>query len=251
LYGVIRMDPEELNKQFKEMESDSHVQAAAAGVPPVPPVRRRITTAQLKKDLDDLESYIENEVLAWCGQLDSRLDKIEHEEEPRTTQALAYLQTQVDALDKSMEILSGNNSALMKSYLALQEEMEQTTSPEATADITNRLDTLEMATRVLADAIRDAVESAEPATPAEPARREFDKQPIPMPELQAQPGDIAAVASVCVSMNDVLMITRALKESRSLSDMERNEILNIACQSADVQVTHGLQIRAGVHDGAA
>jgi len=198
------MTPEELDKQSKGLEGDPQVQAAAAGVPPAPPARKRTTVADLKKRIEEIEELLNDELPLWLKDHGTRLD----------------------AIDKiGLENL-----------------------PSFISDSTERFEKLEMATRVLADAIHEAVEAAVQAEPAEPVRKEFDRQPIPTPEQQAQVGDIAAVASVCLTMNDVLMITRALKDAQGLSDMERNEILNIACQSADVKLNAGLQIRAGVRN---
>jgi len=218
------MDPEVPDEQFKKMEGDSHVQAAAAATPPAPPVRRRVTTAQVKKDLSDLESYIENEVLAWCGQLDTRLDKIEHEEEPQIKQALAYLQKQIERLEKT----------------------QNTDTPTSGGEIDRRLLAIEGATAALADAVRAIIADVQDLQPEPTEEIVFAKPPTTTPDQLSLVGDITAVATVCLTMNDVLMITRALANAKDLSDLQRVEILKIACRSAGVEITTGLQTRAGV-----
>jgi phosphoribulokinase len=123
--------------------------------------------------------------------------------------------------------------------------------PSFISDTTERFQKLEEATATLTIAVRSLIEDV--ATTPQPAATEieFAKPPAAIPDSPVQTADIAAVASACLTMNDVLMICRALRDSPDTELMDKNEILNIACRSAGVEVTHGLQIRAGVHDTGA
>jgi uncharacterized coiled-coil protein SlyX len=223
------MDPEELDKQFQAMEVDLPVQAAEAGTPPAPPVRRRITTAQVKKELDALKSDIEKDVLDWLGNLDTRMESLEATTAKHNATLLSDVKVRLDVLDKAIAILQSNQSELMKAYTEQQQTIDAVTGSVNT--------------------IHDAVIelSEQPAA----TEIEFAKPPAAIPDSPVQTADIAAVASACLTMNDVLMICRALRDSPDTELMDKNEILNIACRSAGVEVTHGLQIRAGVHDTGA
>jgi len=131
-----------------------------------------------------------------------------------------------------------------------------------------RMEALEIATGALADALRKYGEgialwgtrmeecedsthklldswTAFQRTPPEP-ELEFAKPPEQPAGGQVTAGDIEMVASVCLTMNDVLTICRALKEAPDLDDQDKIRILNIACKTAGVEDTVGLRIRAGI-----
>jgi len=117
---------------------------------------------------------------------------------------------------------------------------------DVAADISARLDNQDAAIGALADALRSHLEELA-ATPQPPETElEFAQPPQQRAGGQANVCDIAAVASVCLTMNDVLMICRALKEIPELTDTERIKIVSLACRSSGVFITPGLQIRAGV-----
>lgn len=220
------MKAEELDEQFQAMESDSQVKAAAAGTPPAPPVRRRITTAQVKKELDRITATELPDICNWVGELDSRLDKLESVRPENLTSFVS------DTTERIEKIEAGSLSD----------------RADVAADISLRLDAIENATGALAGVMRSIVDDVERLQPAKAEEIEFAKPPEAIHDQPVQTADIAAVASVCLTMNDVLMITRALKDTQDLSEMERVNILNIACRSAGVECTHGMRIRAGIHD---
>ena len=242
------MDPEELDKQIEKMKDDEQVWAAAAGVPPAPPVRRRTTMADLKKQIETLEHDLNAVLLRRDAWLDDRLKALETGSLSDRADGAADIGKRIDALEKG--------------FLA--------DAPPAWGEIDRRLTATETATGTLADAIRDRIEAMalysvrmeeiedmlmsstldtrDREESAEHQELEFAPPPTPTPTQPAQAGDIAMIANVCLTMNDVLMICRALKKSPTLSDMDKTAILNIACNSADVPPTYGMQVRAGVYD---
>jgi len=195
---------------------------------PPPPVvaakAKRPTVAGLKKELDELKADIEESILSWLGELAARLEAIE--------------------------------------------SIGPENIPSYVSDSTERFEKIETAIGALSDALRSHLN--EPAaTPQQPETElEFAQPPQTQASGQARDGDIgslkqtyppqpmtsgavdvsgiAAIANVCLTMSDVLIVTRALKEIPELIDAERIEILNLACRSSGVILTPGLQIRAGV-----
>jgi len=240
------MKAEELDKQFQAMENDSQVQAAAAGTPPAPPVRRRVTTADLKKRIDSLENDIEKDVLDWLGNLDTRLESLEATTAKHNDTLLSDVKTRLDILERfrtedlPMVVTNVNEKikAMETAIGALADAVRQI--GEGTALWGSRIEEAEDLTNEM---MRHQLQPQE--TPLKP-EIEFAKPPTATPDQLTQAGEIAAVASVCLTMNDVLMITRALKDATGLPDLQRVEILNIACRSAGVEYTDGLRIRAGV-----
>lgn len=196
------MDEKELDTQFQALESDTQVQAAETSTPPPPPVRKRLTVADLKKELDELKADVDESVIGWLGELAVRLETLE-----TTTATL--------------------NRTLL-------------------GDVKTRLDTTETGIGRLSDALRSLLEEATDQQQPPEHEIEFAQPPQQRAGGTVDVSGIAAIANVCLSMVDVLMVTRALKEVPELSDDERNEILDIACRSSGVIIAPGLQIRAGV-----
>lgn len=220
------MDEKELDEQFQEMEGDTQVQTAAAGGLPAPPLKKRITVADLKKAIDGIQNIQLPEALEWLGQLDTRLD----------------------AIEKCVGILQHNQSELMKAHLIAREAVDTIQATPQTANIDTRLDNQDAAIGALASALRSHLE--EPAAPAltPETELEFAQPPQQTAGGQSRKSDIEAVASVCLHMTDVLMICRVLKATPDLPDEDRTYLLTIACRAAGVTLSPGLQIRAGVRE---
>jgi len=114
------------------------------------------------------------------------------------------------------------------------------------SDVKMRLDILDQAVMRLSDALPTiGTAIAELQQPPE-TEIEFAQPPQPTAGGQVWGSDIEAVASTCLTMNDVLMICRALKDAPEIPDKDKTQILNTACRSSGVILTPGLQIRAGV-----
>jgi len=262
------MDSEALDKQFQAMEGNKQVQATAGNVPPAPPIRRRITTAQLQKEIDQIRTEPLVRLAEWCSELASRIDAIEKATEPKTTRATADLKKQIDVIE---EILNDNILQWLRNHdeqIGALEDAPTKLQPSFVPDINARMEAIENATGTLAGAVRQIAEGdalwelrleaaeeaiaslrAAPARLAEvsaPSEIEFAKPPEIIEEAQTQLYDLAAVADICLTMNDILMITRALKDAGDLSDGDRITILQVACRRAGEAMTPGLQIRAGV-----
>lgn len=242
------MDENELDQQFQALESDTQVQAAETGTPPPPPVRRRITSAQVKKELDELKADIDKDVLDWLGQLDIKLEGLEATTATHNKTLLGDVKTRLDILDKGIVTLQGNQSELMKAYQALQRDVDGIPATPEPTDLNLRMVSIEEATATLADAVRSLAKDAAATPQPAAAELEFAQPPeVTVGEL-ATKGDIAAMASVCLTMTDVLMICRLLKLKQSLSDGDRTYLLSIASRAAGVPLSPGLQIRAGVQN---
>jgi hypothetical protein len=218
------MDEQGPDKEFEATDYDEKDNIKLLPPPVAAKKKHRITVAELNKAINNIQDVKFPETLEWLGELATRLDTLEQEEEPRTRQALAYLKTRLDSLDKG-SLPDRQNVA---------------------EDIADKLDNQDAAIGALADALRSHIkEMAAAPQPAE-TETEFAKPPEQTAGGQASGSAIEAVASVCLNMTDVLMITRALKEIPELTDAKRKEILRIACISSGVINTPGLQIRAGV-----
>jgi len=240
------MDAKELDKEFEATNYDSEGNIVTPQAATAPPVRRRTTVADLKKELADLKNTISVDVLAWCGQLDNRLDQIEQHTISDRVRVNKDFLSRIDALE---------NAAAQK-------------PDSAVTNVTDRLTALENGIGALADAIRstaegaalwgvrmeeceDAIHDLRTTSSVEESHGrqeeiEFAKPPAVDHEIPVHIADIAAIADVCLTLNDILMICRALKEMTDITDTEKNEILNIACTRAGEAVTPGMRIRAGI-----
>jgi len=100
------MDEHEPEEQFEATDYDEE---GNIKLPP-PPIEaakpKRPTVARLKKDMDDLESYIENEVLAWLGELATRLEKVELELIPQSKQGAKFVWDKLDNQDAAIGALA-------------------------------------------------------------------------------------------------------------------------------------------------
>lgn len=133
------------------------------------------------------------------------------------------------------------------------EDVEKRTAAHNEAllgDVKTRLDAVEGATGTLADVIRSHLNEAEEQPPAAAAAAGFTMAPMQPEEETTRTEDIRSMADVCQTMTDVLMICRYLKADPTLTDAERNEIIKLATGAANVPITQGLQIRAGVRNVA-
>jgi len=158
------------------------------------------------------------------AELNKAIDNIQDVEFPETLNWVAELDTRLEMIERG----------------SLSDRVD------VAADIAARLDNQDAAIGALANALRAHIEepAAEPAEPepeigyAQPPQRTYDEQ--------ARISDITGMANACQTMADVLLICRYLKEDPSMTDDDRNEILNTACRSSGTLIMPGLQIRAGV-----
>jgi len=218
------MDAEQLDEKFEATEYATNGNLIPGAMAPVAEKKKRVTVAGLKKDIDDLRSDIEKDVLDWLGNLDTRLESLEATTAKHNDTLLSDVKTRLDTLERFRT-----------------EDL-----PTVQTHTTERIKAMEAAIGALADAFRSYI--AEPAAQLQPAAAEigFAKPPAEPSRHEVQEADLSAVAAVCLNMNDVLMITRALADAKHLRTMDKNGILSTACKAAGIQVTHGLQIRAGV-----
>ena len=223
------MDAEELDKQFEATDFDKSGNVIPPSTPPAAAKKKRITVADLNKTMDELTELVDTDIYGWLDKLDIRMRHFENAE---------------------AENLPLTSSITTERFKRLEDFIGNSTVKEIT-ELKARLDALEGAIGAIADAFRLHLEEVSGEQPAAAQEIEFAKPPTAAEYRLTQTGDIAAVASVCLTMNDVLMICRALRDSPDLEAMDKNEILNIACKSAGVQVTHGIQIRAGIHERGA
>ncbi len=220
------MNPEELDKQFEAVDFDKSGNVIPPGSPPAAARKKRVTVADLMKLINELEELINTDIFNWMEKLDTRTN---------------HLETLTNEMHPDFP--KGVTSRLDKIEHELLPQSKQ-----GAKFVWDRIDTLEAAIGALANAFRQHLDDISGEQPAAAQEIEFATPPEPPAAVSIRAGDIVAVASVCVSMGDVLMICRALRESPSMDAMDKNEILNIACTAAGVQPTHGLQIRAGVHE---
>lgn len=71
------MDEKELDKQFEATDFDQQDNVKQPSPPAEAPIRRRMTVADLKKELDGMKADMEDNVLSWLGELAVRLEELE------------------------------------------------------------------------------------------------------------------------------------------------------------------------------
>lgn len=216
----------ELETQEVEESKDGEIKIPEETPAEIPYVAKRATVASVKKDIDALRKDVEKDVYEWLGQLDIRLENAE----VRTI--------------KHNEALLGD----VKTRLGIIEQGSLSDRENVANDITKRIEAAESAIGTIVDALRSHIKGTEELPPEAAAAAEYGETPIQPVEERTRTEDIKAQADVCQTMTDVLLICRFLKADPTLTDEERNEILKIATRAADVQVTQGLQIRAGVRN---
>lgn len=221
------MNPEELDKQFEAVDFDKSGNVVAPGSPPAAARKKRVTVADLMKLINELEELINTDIFNWMEKLDTRTNHLE-------------------TLSNEMhpDFPKGVTSRLDKIESVGLENL-----PSFISDSTERFQKLEYAVGAMADIMQTQIHEAESQQPAAAQEIEFAKPPEPPAAVSIRAGDIEAVASVCLTMNDVLMITRALKDSPNLANVDKIAILDTACTAAGIDNSHGLQIRAGVIGG--
>lgn len=211
-----------------EVEANNGEEAPTTKADPqeAPATPKRATVASLKKELDEFKQDINNDVLSWIGELDIRLEGLETTTATHNGALLGDVKTRLDIIEK--EQLSDRQNVA--------------------ADIADRLDAVEGATGTIADVIRSHIADTEATPPMAAATAGF-AMPPPQTEETIQAGSsMQAIAAKCQTMNDVLMICRAMQGDQTLTDDERKAILKTATTAASVQTTSGLQIRSGVRN---
>jgi len=211
-----------------------------------PEKKKRVTVAELQKEIEELQTNVLSEMAPWCGELDARLEALEERTAKHNDTLLSDVKTRLDMLDKSMSILSDNQAVLLKQHLEHEERIDEVlTAGEAMTSAFEKLHEI--------PAVPEIEFDVRPEPPAGGQSQAYDVGSLRKSYPPAQPAggqvtadDIATVACVCLTMNDVLMICRALKEAEHIPDQEKIWILNVACRAAGVSDTPGLRIRAGI-----
>jgi len=209
------------------MNEPLETQEAPEGMAPEmaePVKKKRVTVADLQKEIDQIREDPIPKLAEWCGELDARLEALEERTAKHSATLLSDVKTRLDVLDKSTPILSDNQATLLKTHIQMQDDLNV---------IAENVSLMQDAIIALQE-IPEHTELEFATPPAQPAGR----QPLI--------SDIEKVASVCLTMNDVLMICRALKETAGWEDWEKIAILNIACKAAGVDDAISLRIRAGI-----
>ena len=186
--------------------------------------KKRTTIADLKKDLQEVEQLIDENILDELAAHEVRLEKIE-------TGSLSNRE------DVAADI-AARLSALENATGALADAVREIAA--GVADWGSRMEDAEDSIHSLQAALTAPQKSATHIEPAQLPR------PIPEAGGRTDPDAIKAIAQVAQTMGDVLMLTRVLKADRNLSDDERREIMSIACKAAGVPYADNLLARAGV-----
>jgi hypothetical protein len=222
-----------LGADFKTLESfmdeeiipaieliEDRVNKLIAGIKQTPLVE----TPMLQARLEALEAGGQRTVIEVADNVEARIQALESVGLENLPSFISDTTERLDMLDKSTEILHGNQAALMKVHLQMQEDLNVTISS---------VNTIHNAVVEMQEA--ETEEAPEPHVMTdwikpEPTRTEH----------------VASLAKVCVSMSDVLLICRYLKADPEMAEEERIEILHVACQRAGVPVSAGMKARAGV-----
>lgn len=218
------MAGERLETQEAEVHHGEEAQAAEAEHQKVPTVAKRATVASLKKEIDDIRDTKIHDILEWLGELDIRLEEVEKRTATHNEALLGDVKTRLDIVEKG----------------------EQKTIIEVADDVAARLEAVEAATGTIADVMRSHIADMATTPPAAAAAAESTRAPVQQIEPVPIGSDTQTIAAKCQTMTDVLMICRALQDDPTLTDADRDRVVNVACQAAGVPITHGLQIRAGV-----
>lgn len=186
--------------------------------------KKRVTVADLQKVIQTLELFMDAEIIPAIDAQEIRLHELEEAPTKLQPSFVPDINARMEALEKAIEILSGNQAALLKQYI---EQEERITEAE---DLITSLPTIAMD-------LQERPEHTE---------LEFAKPPVQKAGPLVRTANIATVASVCLTMNDVLMICRTLKAETDIPDKDKILILNVACRAAGVDDTRGMRIRAGI-----
>jgi len=218
------MDEAELDEQFEATEYDGKGNIITPPAPPPAAKRKRTTIAELKERIDTIEEILNNNILAWLRDHDSRIGELE------TGSLLDRKDVAADIADRLEQ-----NEATLKTIIG-----------PAHNELHHQLDNQDAAIGALSDALRSHLEEVAATPPEPPTEIEFAAPPPQTAGGQIRTSDLVVVANASTTMNDVLMTCRILKDIPELTDNERKDLLSVACRSSGVIVTPGLQIRAGV-----
>jgi hypothetical protein len=208
--------------------------------------KKRTTITSLKADLKALESFMDEEIIpaieltedrvnkiiertkqtpiVETPMLEARLQTLEEDASKHNDTLMSDFKIRLDVLDKSTEIIHGNQAALMTVHLQMQEDLN------VIANNNNQ-----MQDAIIALQEEETAEAPEPHLMADV-----------IPTEATRTTGIADLANVCVSMSDVLMICRYLKADPEIPEEVRIETLQLACRRAGVPVSAGMNARAGV-----
>ena len=233
-----------------------------------PAKKKRTTIADLKKDLQEVEQLIDENILDELAAHEVRIEKIEAGSLSNREDVAADIAARLSALEKGTTILQGNQSTLTNQYIEQQKRLDEEKPDGAVTNVTDRLTALENAAGALADAIREIVAgTADWELWREDAKDLIHSMQAAITDMQENAGapgldfvvrktpetndrlhshELKAIAQIAQTMNDVLMLTRVLKADKNFSDDERREIMSIACKAAGVPYAENLLTRAGV-----
>ena len=186
--------------------------------------KKRTTIADLKKDLQEVEQLIDENILDELAAHEVRLEKIEKAAKEKPDSAVTNVTDRLTALENATGALAD----------AVREIVE------VDQDWGSQMEEVKDSIHSLQAAISDMQESA---THTEPV-------PLPRP-VQESPGQaylatLKAIAQQSQNMGDVLHMTRVLQAAGELSDDQKRQIMSIACMAAGVDYAENLLRRAGV-----
>ena len=233
-----------------------------------PAKKKRITVADLEKQLDGLQTQITQGLNPAYTDLRKDLQEVEKVIGEDILEKLADLEVRIETLEKGTAAHNKTLLSDIKTRLDILEKAAEKKPDGAVTNVTDRLFALENATGALADAVKtigegiadwgirmkeaeDSIHSMqvaisdlqENATHTEPVPL---PRPIPEPAGQIDANALKAIAQVAQNMGDVLSMTRVLQTAGGLSDDEKRQIVSIACQAAGVDYSENLLVRAGV-----
>ena len=219
-------DDGRLETQVVEEGTDGQIEIPEEIPEETPTVAKRATVASVKKELDALKQDVEGDVLQWLGQLDVRLEDVEKRTAAHNAALLGDVKTRLEIIE------AGSLSDVAN----------------VAADIAARIDALEEASSTLTGILRSHLTDTEGQPPAAAAAAGPTMAPTQQASETTQTNDIREIAAHCQTMADVLLICRILKADPTLTDADRDEILQIATGAAGVPITQGIRIRAGVQN---
>lgn len=213
--------------------------AAAADV-------KKLTMKGLKLELNDLSGFIEDDVLGKLVELanaieahnkafvivSNNLDAIQQSvdliatahKEANTLDTLTEMATDINALQEAQGVLSRNQTLLQEGMFILSGDVMKANPPTPAPPL------------VTMDAPEEIIEQIPEEIP-EPEEIQFGTPQHPVLE---------AIADSCIVMNDILLLCKAMKKVPELVDQSRIALLDLAGRRAGIQITPGMQIRAGV-----
>ena len=118
------MDEQELQEQFVATDYDKKGNIKLPPPPVVAAKKKRITVAELNKAIDNIKNVEIPETRDWLGELDARLDKVEHELIPQSKQGAKSVWDKLDNLDAAIGALASALRSHLEDVAPTQPEPE-------------------------------------------------------------------------------------------------------------------------------